>query len=60
MMSYYEIELAVKAHMKEQPYHCKCADCGGDLEYSTDVDDDGDLHLKIYPCDKCNQEATNE
>ncbi|NQU42148.1 hypothetical protein HQ520_02600 [bacterium] len=40
----------IKAHMDNQPYACKCADCGADLDVDATVDRECDLFIKVSPC----------
>ena len=56
-----EIEVIIKDHMDIQPYGCKCSECGSELEIVEKlVDNDYDMRLEIYPCEKCMEKAKVE
>lgn len=40
----------IKDHMDDQPYSCKCVECGSNLDVNAEVDGDLDLKLEIHPC----------
>ena len=45
----YNIFNVIEEHMYSQPFIITCRECGADLEYQREVDDDLDLILKITP-----------
>ena len=53
-MTIYKHELfdIVRNHMYSQPFRIKCKECGKDIEYKREIDEDLDLILKITPCQK--------
>ena len=46
----YDIFSVIEKHMYSQPFIITCRECGADLEYQREVDDDLDITLKIIPC----------
>jgi len=46
-----DFEKLVKEHMDAQPYSCKCADCGKDVELDIEVDNDFDMKITVPVCD---------
>jgi len=46
----------VKAHMQDQPFDIRCAQCGENLSYKATVQSDLDLDIQVHPCD-CVKEA---
>lgn len=47
------IEGIIAAHMADQPYSCKCAECGKDLSNIAMIDGDMDLTIEVELCPDC-------
>lgn len=50
------IEKIIEEHMNEQPYKCRCQNCGCDLDVNASLDSEMDLILDVYPCPNCKGE----
>ncbi len=44
-------EEAIKAHLKKQPLHCECEECGRLIILDIIIDDDLNLHITVPVCD---------
>jgi hypothetical protein len=54
------ISPVIESHLERQPYSSECARCDASLEVVTDVDGDGDVNIRVQPCDKCLEVAREE
>jgi hypothetical protein len=37
-------------YIQSQPYKVSCMSCGSILEFESEVDNDGDLTIRVEPC----------
>ena len=51
-----DVKSMFRDHMEDQPYKIVCGGCGDDLEIASEVDNDLDLNITVYPCRNCSKE----
>ena len=40
----------IESYIDDQPYDCKCDNCGKGVYWTRKIDNDGDIYLTITPC----------